>query len=68
MELNDLDPSVPVHLTKAGIIKNGELDRSWFEQSVQTSCRAIEFGKAQWEKELAEADDELMALLENAGD
>ena len=47
-----VDPSVPVHLTKAGVIKDGEPDREWFEESVRRSQRFIELGKREREKEL----------------
>ena len=47
-----VDPSVPVHLTKAGAIKDGEPDREWFEESVRRSQRFIELGKREREKEL----------------
>jgi hypothetical protein len=52
-----LDPSVPVHLTKAGVLKDGEPDRSWFEESCKRSERAIAFA-------MAERDRELTALAE----
>jgi len=50
----DMDPSVPVHLTKAGILKDGELNREWFEQNLKDSRAAVEFGKAQMAREMVE--------------
>jgi hypothetical protein len=50
----DMEPSVPVHLTKAGIVKDGELNREWFEQSLKDSRAAVEFGKAEMAREMVE--------------
>ena len=55
MELDpSLDPSVPVHLTKAGILKDGELNHEWFAENVEQSRRAVEFGKAEMAREMVE--------------
>lgn len=58
---DEVDPSVPVHLTKAGILKDGALNREWFEESVRLSARAVAFGREV-------ADDELMRILADDDD
>ena len=55
-----LDPSFEVHLTKIGALKNGELNREWFEQSVKDSRSAIEFGKAEMAREMVEEAQEFL--------
>lgn len=53
MTTPELDPSVPVHLTKAGVLKDGEPNREWFEESVRRSRRAIDFAMGERDRELA---------------
>ena len=48
-------PSLEVDLTKIGVLKDGELNREWFEESLRLSARAITFGKV--------ADSELDRIL-----
>jgi hypothetical protein len=52
-----LDPSVPVHLTKAGMLKDGKPNREWFDEACEQSRRAIECGRAEMDKELAALAD-----------
>jgi hypothetical protein len=47
------DPSIPVQLTKIGALKDGEPDRDWFAASCARSIVAIEFAKAEADRELA---------------
>ena len=47
-----LDPSFEVHLTKIGVLKDGVPDREWFLASCAQSKVAIEFAKAEMEREL----------------
>ena len=61
-EYPDMDPSVPVHLTKLGMLKDGELNREWFEQSLKDSRAAVEAGKA------AMAADMIQDIEEFLGD
>jgi hypothetical protein len=53
----ELDPSVPVHLTKAGMVKDGKPSREWFDDACKRSRRAIEFAKAERDRELAALAD-----------
>lgn len=48
----ELDPSFPVQMTKIGVLKDGESDREWFDESVRRSQRFIELGRREREKEL----------------
>jgi hypothetical protein len=56
---DDLDPSVEVHLTKAGAIRDAEPDREWFAESVRLSQRALAEGR-RW------ADKELQGILDDS--
>jgi hypothetical protein len=51
------DPSLPIHLTKAGALKEGEPDRDWLEQSCKLSRCAIDFAMAERDRELAALAD-----------
>ena len=53
----DIDASVPVHLTRAGILKDCEPNREWFLRSLELSKRAIAFAEE-------EKDRELMRILD----
>ena len=53
MKADYLDPSFGVHITTAGALKNGELDREWFLASCARSEAAIEFAKTEADRELA---------------
>lgn len=62
MEVNPdvMDPSVPVALTKAGMLRDGEPNREWFKASCARSKGAIEFAMAERDRELtalADGDD-----------
>jgi hypothetical protein len=59
-EYPDMDPSVPVHLTKLGMLKDGELNREWFEQSLKDSRRAVEEGKAAMAAEMIDEAQEFL--------
>jgi hypothetical protein len=52
------DASSPVHLTRAGVLANGDPQRSWFEESLRRSRRAIEFARAEINRELREILDD----------
>ena len=49
----ELDPSFESQLTRIGALKDCEPDREWFEKSVERSRKAIEFGRAEADRELA---------------
>ncbi len=48
----ELDPSFEVQLTKIGALKNLTANREWFEESLQLSRRAVEFGREEMDREL----------------
>lgn len=60
--MSEISPGLPVYLTKAGALKDGEPDREWFEESCRRSQRAIEFAREEMEREL------LNMLREGYGD
>ncbi len=63
------DPSVPVHLTRLGMLTDGHIpNREWFEESLRLSRRAVEFGKEQLAREFAESDEELQKILNDSND
>jgi hypothetical protein len=63
------DPSVPVHLTRLGMLIGGTVpNREWFEESLRQSRRAVELGKAEMEREFADTDDELQKILDDSVD
>ena len=49
---DELDPSVPVHLTRAGLLTNGQRNDEWFAESVKRSRRALTLGRAEMDREL----------------
>ncbi len=59
------DPSVPVHMHRAGILKDGQPNRDWFEESLKQSRSAVAFGKAELAREFAETDEELQRILDD---
>lgn len=63
------DPSIPVHLTRLGMLIDGHVpNRAWFEESLRLSRRAVEFGKEQMALEFAESDEELQKILNDSND
>ena len=50
----DVNRNLGAYLTVAGVIKNGQPDRAWFETSCARSNAAIAFAKAEIDRELAE--------------
>ena len=49
----ELDPSFEVQMTKIGALKDLKPNREWFEESLKLSRGAIEFAKAERDRELA---------------
>jgi len=53
----EMDPSTPVHMTRTGMLKDGQPDREWFLESVERSRRAIELGREEMDRELQQILD-----------
>lgn len=54
------DVSVPVHMHRAGMLKDGKPNREWFEQSLKDSRAAVEFGKAEMAREMVQEIEEFL--------
>jgi hypothetical protein len=48
----EMDPSAPVHMTKSGMLKDGQPNREWFLESLRLSRRAIAQGREAMDREL----------------
>ena len=55
-----LDPSFEVQLTKIGALKNGELNREWFDEFVRQSRPFIEAAKVEMAREMVEEIEEIL--------
>jgi hypothetical protein len=55
---HEIDPSVPVHMTRAGMLKDGQPNREWLLESVERSRRAVEQGREEMNRELLRILDE----------